>query len=156
MIFHGLQFSKQLLSIFLARKSTWAGCYLCRQELFALLLQEMNILGPGLGQGVTDEITFSSSFSTLPMGRFMFIIHLTASQYLIALCCLIPKKHRHFFFCWCRRTLPAREGEKHKNIRCLFAKITSSERFQGLGLFLKESVENKREGEKCDKRNQWT
>lgn len=99
MIFHGLQFSKQLLSIFLPPtwKSTWARCYLCRQELFALLLQEMNILRPGLGQGVTNQIKFSS-FSTLPMGRFMFIIHLTASQYLIALCCLIPKKNRDTFF----------------------------------------------------------
>lgn len=154
MIFHGLQFSKQLLCIFLPPKSTWARCYLCRQELFALLLLEMNILEPGLGQGVTNQIKFSSSFSTLLMGRFMFIIHMTASQYLIALCCLIPKKHRHFFCCCCKRTLPVREGGKHKNIRCLSANITSSERFQGLGLFLKESVENKREGEKSYKRNQ--
>lgn len=151
MIFHGLQFSKQLLSIFLPPKSTWARCYLCRQELFALLLQEMNILVPGLGQGVTNQIKFSSSFSTLLMGRFMFIIHLTASQYLIALCCLIPKNTDTFFCCCCKRTLPACEGGKHKNIRCLFANITSSERFQGLGYFLRKALKTKEKGKSVTK-----
>lgn len=151
MIFHGLQFSKQLLSIFLARKSTWAGCYLCRQELFALLLQEMNILGPGLGQGVTDEITFSSSFSTLPMGRFMFIIHLTASQYLIALCCLIPKKHRHFFF--------VDVGEhcllvKEKNTKTLDVFLQRSLHLKGFKAwvyFLRKALKTKEKGKSVTK-----
>lgn len=47
--------------------------------------------------------------------------------------------------------MPVHEGGKYKDLRCLFANITSPERFQGLGLFLKERVQNKREGEKCDK-----
>lgn len=86
-------------------------------------------------------------------------VHHTPDCFSIFNCLMLfnsKKNHRHFFCCCCccKRTLPACEGGKHKNIRCLFVNITSSERFQGLGLFLKESIENKREGEKCDKRNQ--
>lgn len=153
MIFHGLQFSKQLLSIFVPPKSTRARCCLCRQELFALLLQEMNILRPGLGQAVTNQIKFSSSFSTRPMGRFMFIIHVTASQYLIALCCLIPKNHRHFFF-----FVAVREHcllVKEENTKTLDVFLQTSLHLNGFKAwvnFLRKAL--KTEGEKCDKRNQ--
>lgn len=154
MIFHGLQFSKQLHSIFLPPKSTRARCCLSRQELFALLLQEMNILRPGLGQGVTNQIKFSSSFSTLPMGRFMFIIHMTASQYLIALCCLIPKKHRLFFVVAVREhCLPVKE-ENTKTLDIFLQTSLHLKGFKAWVCFLRKAL--KTEGEKCDKRNQLT
>lgn len=69
-----------------------------RRQLFASLLQEVDILRPSLGHGITNRIQFSSSSSALLMGRFMFIIYLTASQYLIAFCCLIPKPPQTHFF----------------------------------------------------------
>lgn len=153
MIFHGLQFSKQLLSIFLPPKSTWARCYLCRQELFALLLQEMNILRPGLGQGVTNQIKFSSSFPTLPMGRFMFIIHVTASQYLIALCCLIPKKHRHFFVV----VVAVREHcllVKEENTKTLDVFLQTSLHLKGFKAwlsFLRKALKTKEKGKSVTK-----
>lgn len=151
LIFHGLQFSKHLLSIFLPPKRTWARCYLCRQQLFASLLQQMDILRPSLGHGVINQIQFSSSSSTLPTGRLIFIIHVTASQYLIALCCLIPKNTQTHFFIGVGEHCLLMKEENTKNLRCHFANIASPERFQGLGLFLKERVQNKREGENCDK-----
>lgn len=152
MIFHGLQFSKQLHSIFLPPKSTRARCCLCRQELFALLLQEMNILRPGLGQGITNQIKFSSSFSPLPMRRFMFIIHVTASQYLIALC-LIPKNHRHFFVVVAVREhcLPVKE-ENTKTLDIFLQTSLHLKGFKAWVYFLRKTL--KTEGEKCDKRNQ--
>lgn len=57
MIFHGLQFSKQLLSIFLPPtwKSTWARCYLCRQELFATR-DEHPQAWPGTGGYRPDQV----------------------------------------------------------------------------------------------------
>lgn len=76
-------------------------------------------------------------------------VHHTRDCFSIFNCLMLfnsKKTQTLFFCCCCKRTLPAREGGKHKNIRCLFANIISSERFQGLGLFLKESVETKRRG----------
>lgn len=119
-------------------------------KLFASLLQEMDILRPSLGHGVINQIQFSSSSSTLPMGRFMFIIHVTASQYLIALCCLIPKKKTQtHFFCWCRITLPAHEGGKYKN---LFLQTSLHLKgFKAWVYFLRKELKTKEKGKSVTK-----
>lgn len=47
--------------------------------------------------------------------------------------------------------MPAHEGGRHKNLRCLFANIASPERFQGLDLFLKKEFKTKEKGKSVTK-----